>query len=40
MLTTNILLAEKYDYLSENLKKRYVFKRYRSCRSAGWKCTD
>mgnify|MGYP000364584921 CR=1 FL=1 len=41
MLTTNILLAEKYDYLSEKFKKSvYVFKRYRSCRSAGWKCTD
>ena len=38
MLTTNILLAEKYDYLSEKFKKAFTF--LRSCRSAGWKCTD
>ena len=30
MLTTNILLAEKHDYLSEKFKSFYVFKRYRS----------
>ena len=25
MLTTNILLAEKYDYLSEKFKKAFTF---------------
>ena len=27
MLTTNILLAEKYDYLSEKFKKAFTFLR-------------
>ena len=43
MLTTNITLAEKYDYLSDksiSLKSIYIFKRNRSCITSNRKNRD